>query len=709
MVCAWALALSADTQAQTTNGACAASPTVYRQNWTKGVAPVAMKANGDFYRNTQWGGTDPVDSVYPEIASSEAVTVINGAGPAGENVLDFNPAGTPYYEDYQTAGLVFGGFGPIADPAGGSRWWDATQGCLSVAYKWTTAAWNQISYAPLLALSQSLYWHGPGGLSLAADVSGNQGTFELMYTLYNPNSPTGVSWAAWNTYPFTRAATENQWQQFAVIWRNGSTDNAVSNVASDGWIHVYWNGTLIYDVNNIPLLMNANSASAADGKPNRLRTLWLGYFGLFGPVTNLVLGHDQSPGFLVMPPQNTENEPQPLREMCLNPSSWPTGWNRMTMFGNGLGWFAALNDTEMSQCFANLRNASKELGLEVNVLDTNHPSAVGSYEEWQPDLARIAQMWGNNATISLILDEPLLLGTQSGHSYADVVTQTGDFIQLARQGFPGIKINIEEAYPTWSREALAQFYSNVNGEALSRTGIGIQYASIDYDWNDPSAQTADMAVLQNEINNVDGIGFHIIFFANPGTGLSWHEALMREDLTFLSARVQGVLPQMYSIQAWYGGAYDDTTNYDPEYQFPENDLGSFTRGVRDLSLMLLPVPSLPSGGYLFPDQSVSSADGRFLLAYQSDGNLVLYNTQTSPWTPLWSSGTNNTSPGFVAMQSTDGNLVVYDGSSAPVWWSGTNSSSNAGAFLVVQSDGNLVMYSDYPYNTPLWDTETNQY
>jgi hypothetical protein len=269
---------------------CSSEPgIVYQQDWAKGIAPIAMKSNGAFYRNSVWSGPDAVDSLYPEIASSEAVTVTDGGGPAGENVLDFNPAGAASYEDYQTAGAAFGGFGSIPDPVGGASWWDATAGCVSVDYKWTTAAWDQIAYAPLLVLSKSLFGPGPGGLSLAANISGSQGTLELGYTLYNANSSTKVSWAYWDTYPFTRATTENQWQQFAVMWRNGSTDDAVSGVASDGWVHVYWNGTLIYDVNNIPLIMNPDSASALDGKPNRLRTLWLGYFGLFGPTTNLVL------------------------------------------------------------------------------------------------------------------------------------------------------------------------------------------------------------------------------------------------------------------------------------------------------------------------------------------------------------------------------------------------------------------------------------
>src|SRR5438128_384842 len=84
---------------------------VSRQNWANGVAPNAMpntpySPGTLYYQNTAWGGEDPIDSIYPEIASSESVTVLTDGGPNGENVLDFNRAGTPYGEDYQTSGLV---------------------------------------------------------------------------------------------------------------------------------------------------------------------------------------------------------------------------------------------------------------------------------------------------------------------------------------------------------------------------------------------------------------------------------------------------------------------------------------------------------------------------------------------------------------------------------------------------------------------------
>jgi hypothetical protein len=102
------------------------------------------------------------------------------------------------------------------------------------------------------------------------------------------------------------------------------------------------------------------------------------------------------------------------------------------------------------------------------------------------------------------------------------------------------------------------------------------------------------------------------------------------------------------------------------------------------------------GDFLLPGQSRQSADGRFRLVYQVDGNLVLYQESN----PLWATATFGTTPGFVAMQ-TDGNFVVYDSAGA-VWAS--NTWGHPGSFLVVQDDGNTVIYS--AGSSPLWATNT---
>jgi hypothetical protein len=102
-------------------------------------------------------------------------------------------------------------------------------------------------------------------------------------------------------------------------------------------------------------------------------------------------------------------------------------------------------------------------------------------------------------------------------------------------------------------------------------------------------------------------------------------------------------------------------------------------------------------GRLYPGQSIKTADGRFRLILQGDGNLVLY----SPTHALWATGTDGKSVAFLAMQG-DGNLVLYDRNGNPLWYSHT--AGYGPLSLITQQDGNLVLYNNI--NTPYWNTAT---
>ncbi|MCC7009999.1 MAG: hypothetical protein IT184_14425 [Acidobacteria bacterium] len=115
-------------------------------------------------------------------------------------------------------------------------------------------------------------------------------------------------------------------------------------------------------------------------------------------------------------------------------------------------------------------------------------------------------------------------------------------------------------------------------------------------------------------------------------------------------------------------------------------------------------PVTIDSGELLPDQLLRPGDivrsrgGRVFLAYQGDGNLVLYDDQGRP---IWASHTDGQSTGVVAMQG-DGNLVMYDADGVPRWASDTP--GRPGAFLAVQDDGNVVIYAD---GQPVWATNTS--
>jgi surface antigen len=94
---------------------------------------------------------------------------------------------------------------------------------------------------------------------------------------------------------------------------------------------------------------------------------------------------------------------------------------------------------------------------------------------------------------------------------------------------------------------------------------------------------------------------------------------------------------------------------------------------------------LTTGQILYRGQYLRSADGRYALLLQPDGNVVLY---SAGYHVLWHANTNGTGADRMVMQG-DGNLVVYAGG-APKWWSGT---SGSGFYAVLQGDGNFVVYT----------------
>ena len=100
-----------------------------------------------------------------------------------------------------------------------------------------------------------------------------------------------------------------------------------------------------------------------------------------------------------------------------------------------------------------------------------------------------------------------------------------------------------------------------------------------------------------------------------------------------------------------------------------------------------------------PGSSVKSNNQCFSLNAQSDGNFVLY--KLSNGQALWNTSTYGRNVKQTIFQ-TDGNLVIYNTSNQPVWASNTD--RRGATQLIVQDDGNVVMYN--AQNQPIWATNT---
>jgi serine/threonine-protein kinase len=120
--------------------------------------------------------------------------------------------------------------------------------------------------------------------------------------------------------------------------------------------------------------------------------------------------------------------------------------------------------------------------------------------------------------------------------------------------------------------------------------------------------------------------------------------------------------------------------------------------------------TIQSGGFLQPGQSITSANGSFILMMQRDGNLVEYRIRDE--TVQWASATSGDFGAYAVVQ-VDGNFVVYpNGRSAPapgqptpaLWSSGT--SGNFGAYVVLEDTGRTVLRAPRT-KALLWSSATS--
>jgi hypothetical protein len=118
-------------------------------------------------------------------------------------------------------------------------------------------------------------------------------------------------------------------------------------------------------------------------------------------------------------------------------------------------------------------------------------------------------------------------------------------------------------------------------------------------------------------------------------------------------------------------------------------------------------PTQPSGttdrllvnqGLLRGGRNLTSADGRYLLTVQTDGNLVLHHNGVGA---IWASGTRDAE--WFTNQG-DGNLVLIRANGQATWASQTD--GRGAGTLLLQNDGNLVLYRNSD-GRATWATHTD--
>ena len=160
----------------------------------------------------------------------------------------------------------------------------------------------------------------------------------------------------------------------------------------------------------------------------------------------------------------------------------------------------------------------------------------------------------------------------------------------------------------------------------------------------------------------------------PAVGVGDRSGLQRALQAVLSASL--VLALLAAVGAQAAGATSGLSE-SAASESSSNDAGDAA------SSTMMPGESLSAG------ESISSPNGRYELAFQHDGNLVLYDTDG--FLARWDSRTVGQSDRTLIMQP-DGNLVLYELPVTPfdaLWHSRTY--DWPGAFLTVRDDGTMTI------------------
>jgi len=192
--------------------------------------------------------------------------------------------------------------------------------------------------------------------------------------------------------------------------------------------------------------------------------------------------------------------------------------------------------------------------------------------------------------------------------------------------------------------------------------------------------------------------------AYRGGGAIWHSNTGGHPGAYLVVQIDGnvVVYSSSNIPLWWTYTTNVTTftvQTDGNIAgYPATGTAVWQTGTGGQNALTnLSTDHLSASGQIHPNQFIRSADGRYFLMAQTDGNIVLYGPG---YHVLWTTGTGGHPGGAYITVQTDGNVVVYSATSAPLWWTGTNNT----ATLWLQNDGNLVGRSSA--NTATWWTGT---
>ncbi|GAA0998928.1 hypothetical protein GCM10009563_23740 [Subtercola frigoramans] len=238
-------------------------------------------------------------------------------------------------------------------------------------------------------------------------------------------------------------------------------------------------------------------------------------------------------------------------------------------------------------------------------------------------------------------------------------------------------------YVLTDADATASITVRVNGSKLGYTSVATTSAAL----------TVEPTTLSSSVPSISGNG-------SAGSTLSadagaWGPAPVQLGYQWFvnGGPVGGATGSTFVVPTWAAGTSVTVTvtGSKPGYISASQTSGqlSISMGIGD---------RLRRGEVMLVDSFLTSPNGQYRFVLQSDGNAVI----VGPGGPIWGSHSDGNSVNPLAFQD-DGNIVLYRTDGRAVWSTFTN--GKPARELVMQDDGNLVLYGDGGY---FWSSGTTQ-
>jgi len=270
--------------------------TIFRPDWGSGTISYPTS-----YKSVNRGGADAQNADFAELQAGEAIeTSVASPAPAPDSTTVV----TSTAADFSASGLVLLEVGPEAN-----GYYDSS---VEITHEWdqyfSSTALNDSGYCPVaLEVTRFSVIAGP-----AFDPEAGLFTGDAFISLY-ASQDAGANFT-WEMYWIEGGAgqsemtdsdvADNAWHKLKLVWKPGTVNGAQVGSYfprdSDGYLHFYIDGVLVYTHTGIALDIQAN---ALIGAADKGYGFWHGYAGLLGPIgdTHLYNG-SSSPTPTTLPP-----------------------------------------------------------------------------------------------------------------------------------------------------------------------------------------------------------------------------------------------------------------------------------------------------------------------------------------------------------------------------------------------------------------------